>query len=53
LIDRGFVPGPTFGKILEDIRERQASGMLKNRPAALLYLESLKGPESEENKTPL
>jgi poly(A) polymerase len=42
LIDRGLVPGPAFGKILDDIREQQAAGALKNRHDALVYLDSLK-----------
>jgi poly(A) polymerase len=42
LIDHGLTPGPKFGVILEEIKERQAEGMLKDRQEALEYLEGLK-----------
>jgi poly(A) polymerase len=41
LIDRGLTPGPRFRVILEEIKERQAEGVLKDRQEALVYLESL------------
>ncbi len=40
LIDRGLTPGPEFGKILEEIRERQAAGAFRDRRDALFYLDS-------------
>ena len=42
LIARGMPPGPTFGEILEDIKEKQAEGALKDRQEALAYLETLR-----------
>lgn len=42
LIDRGLTPGPKFRIILEQIKERQAEGTLKDRQEALDYLASLK-----------
>jgi poly(A) polymerase len=42
LIDRGLAPGPRFRVILEEIKERQAEGALKDRQEALEYLEGLK-----------
>ncbi len=39
LIARGLHPGPRFRGILEDIRERQAEGTLRDRQEALMYLE--------------
>ncbi len=41
LIDRGLKPGPRFREILDDIRERQSAGMLKDRPEALAYLKGV------------
>ncbi len=41
LIDRGLKPGPKFREILEEIKEQQAEGVLKDRQEALEYLESL------------
>jgi poly(A) polymerase len=41
LIDRGLTPGPRFRVILEEIKERQAEGALKDRQEALDYLESV------------
>jgi tRNA nucleotidyltransferase/poly(A) polymerase len=41
LIDRGLKPGPKFGEILEEIKERQAEGMLKDRHEALEYIDKL------------
>lgn len=41
LIDLGMAPGPKFREILEDVREKQAEGALKNRKDALDYLNSL------------
>ena len=38
LIARGLRPGPVFREILEDIREKQAEGVLQNREEALQYL---------------
>ena len=42
LIDLGLTPGPKFREILDDIKERQAAGTLKDREGALEYLEGLK-----------
>jgi poly(A) polymerase len=42
LINHGLTPGPKFGVILEEIKERQAEGVLKDRQEALEYLEGLK-----------
>jgi len=42
LIDRGLTPGPRFRVILEEIKERQAEGALKDRQEALDYLEGLR-----------
>lgn len=41
LIDRGLTPGPKFRVILEEIKERQAEGALKDRQEALEYLKQL------------
>jgi poly(A) polymerase len=41
LIDRGLEPGPQFREILEEIKERQAEGALKDREEALAYLKTL------------
>ncbi|HSA78169.1 MAG TPA: HD domain-containing protein [Nitrospirota bacterium] len=41
LIDRGLEPGPHFREILEEIKERQAEGALKDREEALAYLKTL------------
>lgn len=41
LIDRGLKPGPKFRVVLDEIKERQAEGMLKDRQEAFEYLESL------------
>ena len=40
LIARGLKPGPKFREILDDIKEQQAEGTLKDRQAALEYLAS-------------
>jgi len=42
LIDCGLEPGPRFGKILDEIKERQASGLLKDRQEAIEYLKRMK-----------
>lgn len=42
LIDRGMKPGPRFREILDDIRERQAAGTIRDRRDALEYLDKLK-----------
>jgi hypothetical protein len=42
LIARGLTPGPRFRVILEEIKERQAEGALKDRQEALDYLEGLR-----------
>ncbi len=42
LIKKGFKPGPRFREILDEIKERQAEGSLKDREEALDYLEKLK-----------
>jgi poly(A) polymerase len=41
LIARGMKSGPKFREILDDIKERQAEGALKDRQEALEYLKSL------------
>jgi poly(A) polymerase len=41
LIDRGLKPGPRFREILEDIKERQVEGTLKDRLQALDYLKGV------------
>ncbi len=41
LIDLGLDPGPRFREILEEIKERQAEGTLKDREKALAYLKTL------------
>jgi poly(A) polymerase len=41
LISLGFVPGPRFREILEDVRERQADGAIRDRQEALEYLKTL------------
>jgi poly(A) polymerase len=40
LIARGMKSGPKFREILDDIKERQAEGTLKDRQEALKYLDS-------------
>jgi len=40
LIARGMKSGPKFREILDDIKERQAEGTLKDRQEALEYLDS-------------
>ncbi len=42
LIDRGMTPGPRFRDILEEVKERQAEGVIKDRHEALDYLERIK-----------
>ncbi len=39
LITRGLKPGPQFREILEEIKEKQADGTIKDRQEALDYLE--------------
>jgi tRNA nucleotidyltransferase/poly(A) polymerase len=39
LIDRGMKPGPDFRRILDDIREKQAAGVLGSRHEAIQYLD--------------
>ena len=41
LVSLGMKPGPRFRKIIEDVRERQADGSLKDRQEALEYLKGL------------
>jgi len=41
LIARGMKAGPKFREILDDIKERQAEGTLKDRQEALEYLKNL------------
>jgi poly(A) polymerase len=43
LIARGMQPGPQFREVLEDIRERQAEGTLKDRQEALEHLDRSRG----------
>lgn len=42
LIERGLRPGPRFREILDEIKERQAAGMLKDRNEALEFIDNLK-----------
>lgn len=42
LIERGLKPGPRFREILDEIKERQAAGMLKDRNEALEFIDNLK-----------
>lgn len=42
LIGRGMRPGPRFRIVLEEIKERQAEGTIRNREEALEYLGNLK-----------
>jgi hypothetical protein len=42
LIELGFKPGPKFREILEEIKERQAEGTLKDRLEALAYMKTLR-----------
>jgi poly(A) polymerase len=41
LIDRGLKPGPMFREILDEIKERQAEGTLKDRDEALDYISKM------------
>jgi hypothetical protein len=38
LIRLGLMPGPKFREILEEVKERQAEGALRDRQEALDYL---------------
>lgn len=40
LIKMGFTPGPRFREILEQVKERQAEGLFKDRQEALDYLKT-------------
>ena len=42
LIERGLKPGPRFREILDEIKERQAAGLLKDRNEALEFIDNLK-----------
>jgi poly(A) polymerase len=42
LIERGLRPGPRFREILDEIKERQAAGMLRDRNEALEFVDKLK-----------
>ncbi|HSQ78769.1 MAG TPA: HD domain-containing protein [Nitrospirota bacterium] len=42
LIERGLKPGPRFREILDEIKERQAAGLLKDRREALEFIDGLK-----------
>jgi poly(A) polymerase len=42
LIKRGLKPGPRFREILEEIKERQAAGQLRDRKEALEFIDGLK-----------
>ena len=41
LIDAGMRPGPRFREVLEDLREKQAAGLLGDRAAALAYVRTV------------
>jgi poly(A) polymerase len=41
LLDRGLVPGPRFREILDEIKERQTEGTIRDRREALVYLRGL------------
>ena len=45
----GLSPGAMIGRILESVREEQASGMVTNREQALLYAAELLREWSDEN----
>jgi len=42
LIEQGLKPGPEFRKILEEVKEKQAEGTLRDRDEALAYVEKMK-----------
>jgi poly(A) polymerase len=42
LIERGLTPGPRFREILDEVKERQAAGQLKDRREALEFIDGLK-----------
>lgn len=42
LIERGLRPGPRFREILDEIKERQAAGLLRDRNEALEFVDNLK-----------
>jgi poly(A) polymerase len=42
LIRMGLAPGPRFREILEEMKERQTEGVVRNRQEALEYLEHMK-----------
>lgn len=42
LIAVGLTPGPRFGEILDEIKEKQAEGLISTREEALEYIEKLK-----------
>ncbi len=41
LISRGMPPGPAFREILEEVKERQAEGAVRDRQEALVYLDTV------------
>jgi poly(A) polymerase len=41
LIERGLKPGPRFREILDEVKERQAAGLLKDRGEALEFIDNL------------
>lgn len=47
LIAMGFVPGPSLGKVLDEIQELQLDGALSSRGEALEYLRKKYPPKSE------
>jgi poly(A) polymerase len=42
LIERGLSPGPRFREILDEVKERQAAGLLRDRNEALEFVDNLK-----------
>jgi poly(A) polymerase len=48
LIERGMKPGPRFREILDEMKERQAAGLLKERREALDLLDRLDSEPKQE-----
>jgi poly(A) polymerase len=50
LIEKGLKPGPRFRELLDEVKERQAVGMLKDRRDALDFLATLDSEAKREKK---
>ena len=48
LIKMGFTPGPRFREILEEVKEKQAEGGIKDRQEALDYIEGLSDADNQK-----